>query len=675
MPIEADTVFYSSKRIMMSGDGVTGLFDALIHSEEGAKRTHIICVRSYGKRFDNFCAAYEQYENIRFVSYNTKEYIKAVMTAETVVSDGILPSYFVRREGQKHINLFNRKLFNLENSEIKEKNIVMTHLQRNLGQTSHITASTERELKLLDGILNLGGFYGGKVIKAVMPYYTTATVDTEEEQTEQFTEDASEENVVEEESEADTEVSEEAEDFGKTEDAQSVVSVDYPVFEQWADLESDGYWDTEVIEIENPLSEEDSRKNIIDEIFCDGGQLIPFEKNTKKKILVVAKLNDRNPFVSQLCNILERVDYTKAAITILAYDTSKAAVCRSLNPNVRVIIRKGYLFAGEEQRGRWNRHHSEYRSPVGDIDEYFETADRDMWRTEAERSTGSADYDRVILAGEAEPYWLTFVDCLKADSKLLMGADEQSLIERCVNTGNLRKAADRIFDGIILSDTSAAVLNTEKISRLETAYAVKLREAISEKAQALTAAYGGKEYEIPYPMGNSVFGCLLVPSPDETKKNYFCCTGSGADAFRAAKAFTEFAGDRKDVRLYLFCTEETDIDSAEDRIILVWGNGIPLLLMSRCDCFADPYGIYELDEFARLSGMNVCGREAEKPLIEASRLLRNGVKSLYRSYKVEFDGEFSLGAEDFAQGERSGDSGYPERAEETAIRTAEKIFG
>jgi hypothetical protein len=312
---------------------------------------------------------------------------------------------------------------------------------------------------------------------------------------------------------------------------------------------------------------------------------------------------------------------------------------------------------------------------VGDIDGYFETADRDMWRTEAIRSTGSADYDRVILAGEAEPYWLTFTDCLNADSKLLMGADEQSLIERCVNTGNLRKAADRIFDRIILSDTSAAVLNTEKISRLDTVYSVKLMEAISEKAQALTAVYGEREYEMPYPMGNSVKGCLLVPSPDKTKKNYFCCAKNGGDAFRSAKAFSEFAGDRKDVCLYLYCTEETDIDSAEGRIVLVWGEGVPLLLMSRCDCFADPYGIYELDEFARLLGMSVCGRESDKSVIEASRLLRNGVKDLYRYYSVEFDGEFSLGAEDFAKGEKSGDSGYSERVEESAVKTAEEIFG
>ena len=71
----------------------------LLEKEEYQDYTHIWVLEDFEDNRKQI-EKYEQYPNVRFVKYKSKEYCKELATVKYLVNNVSFPSYFLKREGQ-----------------------------------------------------------------------------------------------------------------------------------------------------------------------------------------------------------------------------------------------------------------------------------------------------------------------------------------------------------------------------------------------------------------------------------------------------------------------------------------------------------------------------------------------------------------------------------------------
>ena len=116
------------------------LFLYLLEKEEYQDYTHIWVLEDFEDNRKQI-EKYEQYPNVRFVKYKSKEYCKELATVKYLVNNVSFPSYFLKREGQVLIDTWHGTPLKNMGFDIPGANISQGNTARNLLSADYIVSS------------------------------------------------------------------------------------------------------------------------------------------------------------------------------------------------------------------------------------------------------------------------------------------------------------------------------------------------------------------------------------------------------------------------------------------------------------------------------------------------------------------------------------------------------
>lgn len=116
------------------------IFQYLLEKEEYQDYTHIWVIDDFA---DNKLQIekYEQYPNVRFVKYKTKEYCKALATTKYLINNVSFPSYFLKREEQIYLNTWHGTPLKNMGFDIPGANITQGNTMKNLLSADYLISS------------------------------------------------------------------------------------------------------------------------------------------------------------------------------------------------------------------------------------------------------------------------------------------------------------------------------------------------------------------------------------------------------------------------------------------------------------------------------------------------------------------------------------------------------
>ena len=139
-PVRENTILYEA----FGGRGMIcnpyAIFQYLLEKEEYQDYTHIWVIDDFA---DNKLQIekYEQYPNVRFVKYKTKEYCKALATTKYLINNVSFPSYFLKREEQIYLNTWHGTPLKNMGFDIPGANITQGNTMKNLLSADYLISS------------------------------------------------------------------------------------------------------------------------------------------------------------------------------------------------------------------------------------------------------------------------------------------------------------------------------------------------------------------------------------------------------------------------------------------------------------------------------------------------------------------------------------------------------
>jgi len=114
-------------------------------------------------------ARYSRYKNVKFIKYQSRQYLKYLCRAKYLVNNGTFPSYFTKKEGQIYINTWHgvplKKMgFDMPNGSIESSNTI-----RNFLHTDYLLSTSPILTKMYLDAYKLKGIYQGEIIESGYP--------------------------------------------------------------------------------------------------------------------------------------------------------------------------------------------------------------------------------------------------------------------------------------------------------------------------------------------------------------------------------------------------------------------------------------------------------------------------------------------------------------------------
>lgn len=558
-------------RDMLSGSGNVELLFREIASGGFADRfTHIIAVPRFDKQFKAFKESFPRLD-IRFVAFDSDEFVKALASAKYLISDGRLPLYYIRRKGQKHLCLFNQNsLLFSEDEKGTFQSRIYKELSRLVPQTDFMLCANGEVLKIMNERLFLDSFYGGKLIRGAEPAYYGATAE-------------------------------------KVSDAPAKSNAKYSP----ADIEK-------LMKIYAPAEEEETlpgnviapipgevpdRKtslgNIIEALFFGESEFVGYPRSDRPKIAVTAYLNASTRYTLALRNFCDRIDKERYSVTVFAFATSSSAFCRGFGEGTRIIQRDDYTFSA-----------SDMEMQTADSDELSGKA---VWKNEILRSLGSDNFDAVLVFNTVNPFRHRFAGYMNTGLRIFAAPGERELLEGYPDPAMLTELINRTYDRtLLLSGSGRRLKHTEKMpSVLWSGW----KTAAEEHPEAVVFSDGERELIALTASPAAPVGCTLIPAVDKKCENTLCIAADMNDAKKISAAFAEYSAEKPSARLYLCVLTDSDEGAAalsSYKVTVLTGKKIPLLLMWECGRFVYPYeGGSGLETAAALLGKAARPREPE----------------------------------------------------------------
>lgn len=164
--IESNMIFYEYN----NGEKLSGqfleVFLKLFKNRNEYK--HVLAVKDLS---DEFITKYSTFPNIVIVEYDSKDYISYICKAEYCITNSMLPSYFIRKEMQKCIYLYDPSILSVKEEIKYAKFDGVGNVQRSLFQFNYIVSQSEQETKTLLATYSMEDIYQGKLIFSDGPQY------------------------------------------------------------------------------------------------------------------------------------------------------------------------------------------------------------------------------------------------------------------------------------------------------------------------------------------------------------------------------------------------------------------------------------------------------------------------------------------------------------------------
>lgn len=586
---EDRTIAYIA-RDMLSGKGnVELLFREMAAGGFADRFTHIIAVPKFGEKFIAFKNSFPGLD-IRFVAFDSDEFVRALASAKYLISDGRLPLYYIRRSGQKHLCLFDQNsLLFAEDENGAYQSRIFRELSRLVPMTDLMLCANEDVLKIMNERLFLDSFYSGRLIRAAEPAYYYAP-----------------------EAKAEQAPARSSAKYSPA-DIKKLMDMYAPAAEEEPAPEEIGYPVTGQVP-----DRKASYDSIIGALFFGEGSYIDLAASGKPKIAVMAYLNSTTRYTLALRNFCDRIDKQRYSVTVFAFATPSSAFCRGFGSGTRVIQKDDYTFSASDM---------EMQAAESD-----ELSEKKIWKNEILRSLGSDSFDAVLVFNTVNPFRHRFAGYMNAGLHIFAAPSEKDILEGYPDPAMLSGLINRIYDRtLLLSGEGRRLTHAEKMpSVLWSGW----KNAAAEQPEVLKYSDGSRQLMAAAPAPMAPVGCTLIPLIDRRNENTLCIAADMADAEKLCRAFEEYSAGEPTKRLYLCVLTDDPSGAAElssKRITVLTGPKIPLLLMKECGSFVYPYeGGSGLEAAAALLGRKTNPHE----VTAAELLLMSGPENgtLYSEY-------------------------------------------
>ena len=545
--INERTIAYIA-RDMLSGSGNTELLFREIAAQPFAgKFTHVIAVPGFGEALNSFKAGFEGLD-LRFVSFDSDEFVRLISSAKYLISDGRLPLYYIRPKGQTHLCLFDQKnILCAPDEKGTYTASVYKELARLVPQTDLMLCANEEVYELMNDKLFLDSFYNGRLIKAAEPaHYCAPPVEAPAPSAP-----------------------------GRAKySAEAIAELTERYYPSEAPEVNDA--DEEEFDVPGELPDERiSMHNIVSALFFGESEYLEHKKSDKKKIAVIAYLHIQSRYALALRNFCDRIDKERFSVTVFAYATASSALCRSFSEGTRIIQRDDYTFSSDDMQHQ-----------VIDSDKLSE---KQIWKYEILRSLGSDDFDGVLVYNTVNPFRHKFAELMDTSLRIYASPSESELLDAYYDPERLASIIDQTYDKtLLLSGGGRRLAHTEQ---MPVAYGSVWKDIIGQQIRPDIYNDGERELMALTASPLSPAGCTLIPGLDQRLTNILCIAAGNADAAKLAEMFSEYSSNDPDARLYLCVLEEGDeaLALADEKLTVIVGKRVPLLLFTECGRFVYPY--------------------------------------------------------------------------------------
>lgn len=168
LPVMENQVFFESKH----GDDVAGnIFYMLLAMRAGQFRKFDICLTLKEELIDTWKERFLDYgvDFVRFVVYNSKDYLKMLATAKYLVTDTSLASYYIKREGQVYLNTWHGTPLKAMGRIVPQREYALGNVQRNFMVADYLLYQNafSRDVFLDDYMIRQ--LYQGKILLSGYP--------------------------------------------------------------------------------------------------------------------------------------------------------------------------------------------------------------------------------------------------------------------------------------------------------------------------------------------------------------------------------------------------------------------------------------------------------------------------------------------------------------------------
>lgn len=585
-PLQPKLIVYSTYNLTSRSDNVGRLLPEIVKSPLAEGYTHVVSVYSFGKSFERYREEHNFPNNVRFVAFDSKEYITALHTAGRLVSDGRLPTYYVRREGQIHLNLFSHLSFlYTEEPELKFVNRTLTKLNKSAAMSTLITAENERAAELIRRRLFLDDMFEGRLVRAALP----ELFPLDDEEAEAEAKPASDKRYTPEAVEAlkakyapaeeAPETPETEEDETPEQSAAPFIGTEYP-------------------------DEAASTENIIKALFTDEGDFIPTHPSGRKKLLFMAYLAGQTEKMLALRNLIDRVDTERYSVTVYSYRTSNTTLCHSFSEGVRVVVRNDYVLNPNDIAEQLTA----LNGINGSLEESY------LYQLDLARAAGCSDFDSILVFDTANPYWHRLTAAQTAARKTFAAASAPQVMAQSADPETLAALINSTYDRLLTVDEIPDRLDASKLHKLPIAYSRVWKQVRSSEEEFKKARFKFKDYYILQNRQRPLDGVVIIPKPDSWEGSFFCPVVSEEDAKAVAELFRKYRADHPKASLYLQILTDskhsiTGIAAEGEDIFIIPVPRLPLLLMARCEYFVYPY----TEDPGLCSAARLMGTKARRP--------------------------------------------------------------
>jgi len=163
--IQNNIILYEAVHGSSMTGNVYALFKTLLLMQD---RNFIhVWVNKKGQPFDT--KAYEGYDNVKFVTRNSKAYMYFLTSAKYLVNDSTFPPYFIKKQDQIYLNTWHGTPLKMMGKDMKGIPSEGKNVQRNFLQTDYLLAPNQHTKDVLTEAYDIAGIYPGKIIEEGYP--------------------------------------------------------------------------------------------------------------------------------------------------------------------------------------------------------------------------------------------------------------------------------------------------------------------------------------------------------------------------------------------------------------------------------------------------------------------------------------------------------------------------
>lgn len=336
----------------------------------------------------------------------------------------------------------------------------------------------------------------------------------------------------------------------------------------------DTLYSGEILEID--LFDQETLKSIISYFITDnneGGIKIKSLQTNKQKILINAQYNKSEWWQRRIARIIDNIDYSRFDVTLLTKvvrgDKGLKAL-ESLNKNVRILMRSGYMVMTEnefESDFYIDKCYLDLSNPI----EYFNDISNETIKNEWKRLLGTDQFDVAILCDNKSKdhmgFWQMMYREAQIDKKIFINWEdlcsqaEKQDFQLGKNDSRLSRFICNLemFDKILFLSEQEKLRNKKLFEGFETDKLGFIEDTLSKdfkkESNLKTCHFAEEEFAVLHEEGNDLLKTISVCSiPKDGRYNIVTNINSFSDerVRYLLNKFKEIKVKKPDARLYIF---------------------------------------------------------------------------------------------------------------------------